>query len=102
MPVKNEIYSKTTLDWCKQKVEDWMTYVDANPFHKLVDRIEWKPTSKGGLLPMVIATKESQIKCLRDTMKEALIMLEHIRKIEDRVNSTTLRGDVDMPEMMKE
>ena len=55
---KKTTYINTELDWAEQQLSSWKQYVDANPMHELKDRIEWKPTSKGGMLPMVIASIE--------------------------------------------
>lgn len=49
-------YINAELDWAEQQLASWKAYVDANPLHELTDRIEWKPTAKGGLMPMVIAS----------------------------------------------
>ena len=87
MAIKKNTYISVDLEWAESKLQEWKDYINANPFHQLKDRIEWKPTSKGGMLPMVIATIESQIKCVRDTMKEYLAML-------DRSQAQLLHGDV--------
>ena len=58
MAVKKNTYIDVELDWAEQQLSSWKEYVDANPLHTLKDRIEWKPTAKGGMLPMVIASNE--------------------------------------------
>ena len=52
MAVKKTTYINTELTWAEEQLVTWKTYVDANPLHMLKDRIEWKPTAKGGMLPM--------------------------------------------------
>lgn len=84
---KKEIYIEAELQWAEQKLQEWKEYVDANPLASLEAEIKWKETSKGGMLPMVIASKEAQIKCIRDTMKEYLALLKvvgEMREVEAR------------------
>lgn len=83
---KKTTYSEVELEWAESQLTSWKAYVDANPLHELKDRIEWKPTAKGGLLPMVIASIEQQGKFIQETMKNYLALLrevEGMRKIEE-------------------
>lgn len=81
MAVTKTTYVNTELDWAEQQLSSWKEYVDANPLHLLKDRIEWKPTAKGGMLPMVIASIESQGKFIQETMKNYLALLEVVDKL---------------------
>lgn len=99
---KKEIYIEAELQWAEDKLQEWKEYVDSNPFAKLVDRIEWKPTGKGGMLPMVIASKEAQMKCLRDTLKEYFLLLEQVNKMrEAEEKAKVARGGADIPLRMR-
>lgn len=96
-------YISVELDWAEQQLQSWKAYVDANPLHELKDRIEWKPTSKGGMLPMVIASIEAQGKFLQETMKNYLALLEvvdRLRKIEE--TKVEVRGKGEMSTMAEE
>lgn len=96
-------YISVELDWAEQQLQSWKAYVDANPLHTLKDRIEWKPTSKGGMLPMVIASIEAQGKFLQETMKNYLALLEvvdKLRKIEEA--KVEVRGNGGMSTMAEE
>jgi len=96
-------YISVELDWAEQQLQSWKAYVDANPLHELKDRIEWKPTSKGGMLPMVIASIEAQGKFLQETMKNYLALLEvvdKLRKIEEA--KVEIRGKGEMSTMAEE
>lgn len=84
MSTKKQSYVSAELEWAESKLAEWRAYIDANPINTLKDRIEWKPTSKGGTMPMVIASIESQIKSLRDTMKEYLALLEVVDKLREK------------------
>lgn len=93
-------YINTELDWAEEQLASWKQYVDANPMHELKDRIEWKPTSKGGMLPMVIASIESQGKFIQETMKNYLALLEvvdKLRKVEEA--KVEVRGNGEMSSM---
>lgn len=99
---KKQIYINTELEWAEQKLQEWKQYVDDNPFQHMKDRIEFKPTAKGGLIPMVIASIESQIKCVRDTMKEYLVLLEQVDKIRqaEEHKKKDVKGGADRPSRM--
>src|SRR5690606_36097601 len=103
MPAKKQIYISAELEWAEEKLLEWREYIDANPIPQLEDRVEWKPTSKGGAMPMVIASIESQIKCLRDTMKEYLALLEVVNKMrgEEEKREQLARGGVGIPHRMQ-
>ena len=84
MANKKQTYVSAELEWAEAKLAEWRDYVDKNPIANLKDRIEWKPTSKGGAIPMVIASIESQIKSIRDTMKEYLALLDVVDKLREK------------------
>lgn len=84
---KKTTYINAELDWAEQQLASWKQYVDANPMHELKDRIEWKPTGKGGLLPMVIASIEAQGKFIQETMKNYLALLEVVDKLREKEES---------------
>lgn len=102
MAVKKVTYIGDDLDWAEERLMSLRAYVDANPIDKLKDRIEWKPTSKGGALPMVIASIEAQVKSIRDTIKDFLAMLPEVnrlREVEEKRQEA--RGDSDIPHRMQ-
>ena len=70
-------------------------------FKSLVDRIEWKPTAKGGMLPMVIASIEAQGKFIQETMKNYLSLLEVVDKLRTQEEAKKeARGSGTVPERM--
>ena len=81
---KQPSYITAELEWAELKLKEWREYVDTDPIATLKDRIEWKPTSKGGAIPMVVASKEAQIKSIRDTMKEYLSLLDVVDKLREK------------------
>jgi hypothetical protein len=102
MATKKQTYVSAELEWAESKLQEWRAYIDKNPIAELKDRIEWKPTSKGGSMPMVIASIESQIKSLRDTMKEYLLLLETVDNLREKEEKKTVaRGSQDVNGLMK-
>lgn len=102
MAVKNK-FINTELDWAEEQLESWKSYVSANPFDKMEDRVKWKETKGGGTMPIVIASIESQQKNVRDTMKDYLALLEivdRLRQAEEKKNIET-RGGIEIPDIMK-
>jgi hypothetical protein len=104
MAVRKNNYITAELDWSEQQLASWKEYIDANPMHTLKDRIEWKPTAKGGMLPMVIASIESQGKFIQETMKNYLALLEVVDKLREKeeAKKVPVRGDVELGSMAED
>ena len=103
MAVKKLSYISAELEWAEQRLTEWRAYIDNNPINSLKDRIEWKPTAKGGTMPMVIASQESQIKSLRDTMKEYLALLEVVDMLREKEEQKAeARGSQEINGKMKQ
>lgn len=101
--IKKTTYINAELDWAEEQLKSWKAYVDANPLHELKDRIEWKPTAKGGMLPMVIASIEAQGKFIQETMKNYLALLEvvdKLRKMEEA--KVEVRGNGELSTMAED
>ena len=98
--VDKKTYINTELVWAESQLASWKAYIDDNPIHLLKDRIEWKPTSKGGLIPMVIASIESQGKFIQETMKNYLALLEVVDNLREReINKVEVRGKSELGSM---
>lgn len=101
--INKTTYINAELDWAEQQLQSWKAYVDSNPLHELKDRIEWKPTSKGGMLPMVIASIEAQGKFIQETMKNYLALLEVVDKLRKSEEAKIeVRGKMEMSSMAEE
>lgn len=97
---KKETFISVELDWAEEQLASWKQYVDANPLHKLTDRIEWKPTARGGTMPMVIASVEQQGKFIQETMKNYLALLEVVDKLREKEEAKVdVRGNVELGSM---
>jgi len=101
--IKKTTYINAELDWAEQQLASWKQYVDANPLHELKDRIEWKPTAKGGMLPMVIASIEAQGKFVQETMKNYLALVEVVEKLREKEEAKVeVRGKGEMSAMAED
>lgn len=91
---KKNNYITAELDWAEEQLVSWKSYIDANPLHELKDRIEWKPTAKGGVMPMVIASIEQQGKFIQETFKNYLTLLDVVDKLREaeEAKKTEARG----------
>lgn len=99
--IKQNTYINTELDWAEEQLKTWKAYVDANPLHELKDRIEWKPTSRGGAIPMVIASIEQQGKFVQETMKNYLALSEVVDNLREKeAKKLETRGDAEVNRMM--
>ena len=98
MATKKSVFTEAELEWAETQLLSWKAYVDNNPLHELKDRIEWKPTSKGGLLPMVIASIEAQGKFIQETMKNYLALLKEVEIMREKEEAKKIasRGDKDV------
>jgi hypothetical protein len=101
--IKKTTYINTELEWAEQQLTSWKAYVDANPLHELKDRVEWKPTSKGGMIPMVIASIEAQGKFIQETMKNYLALLEVVEKLREKEEAKVeVRGNGELSSMAED
>lgn len=81
---KKTAYTEVELQWAEEQLASWKAYVDANPMHKLKDRIKLKETKNGGAIPMVVASIEQQGKFLQETMKNYLALLKEVEVMREK------------------
>lgn len=99
---KKTTFINAELDWAEQQLESWKAYVDANPIHTLKDRIEHKPTARGGVIPMVVASIEQQGKFIQETMKNYLALLEVVDNLRNKEEAKKeARGSMPVPHRMQ-
>jgi len=98
---KANTYINADLDWSEEQLKKWRNYIDNNPIDQLKDRMDYKETKNGGMVRTVIQSIEGQIKCIQDTMKNYLTLLEVVDKLREREGQKVqLRGDTEMNGMM--
>ena len=102
MAVKKQIYIEAELDWLEGKLQEWKAYIDANPYAELKDRMSYRDTKNGGVVPMCVATIEQQQKSLRDATKEMLILLEQLNRLREmeEEKKKAVKGGGDRPTRM--
>lgn len=95
---KKELLIEYELEFLETKAQELKEYIEANPFSKLEDRIKWKETKGGGLLPIVVANKEAQRKDLTQALKDYAELLQTIRALRQTEAAKKLspRGNVDL------
>jgi hypothetical protein len=99
---KKTTYSDVELEWAESQLSSWKSYVDANPLHTLTDRIEWKPTARGGSMPMVIASIEQQGKFIQETMKNYLALLKEVDLMREKESAKQeAKGGSNIPHRMQ-
>lgn len=84
MATKKNNYITAELDFAEDQLATWKQYVLDHPVDQLKDRIEWKQTGRGGVMPMVIASIEQQGKFLQETMKNYLALLEVVNNLREK------------------
>jgi uncharacterized protein YlxP (DUF503 family) len=100
MAVNKKVFISTELDWAEEQLSSWKDYIDNNPLHEMKDRVNNKVT-KGGTIPVVIATIESQGKFIQETMKNYLSLLEVVNKLrETQKAEKEARGSSTVPHRM--
>jgi len=77
-------YGNFDLYWLETKVTELRKYVDDNPIDDLTDRTDLRQMPNGGTLNVVVASVETQIKSIRDSLKDFTEMVEVIGKKRER------------------
>ena len=74
------------LEFLEEKLKELKDYIQANPFNKLADRMAYKETRGGGVIPICVANKEAQRKDLTQALKdyaEILRTVDSMRTAEE-------------------
>lgn len=98
-----ESYIKYEIQWFEEKVKQLRDYIDDNPFHSLEDRTETFITTKGIPTIKIVATKEDQLKILKDILKDLPAMFEALERLREKDIATKieLRGGSQASGIMK-
>jgi len=81
---KKNSYITAELDFAESQLRGWRKYIEENPIDSLVDRWGKKEMPRGGFTSVVTATAEQQIKCVQDTMKNYLALLEVVDRLREK------------------
>ncbi len=95
MPAKKPaLLIEYELEFLEEKLEELKAYIKANPFDKLEDRVKYKETKSGGVLPIVIANKEAQRKDLTQALKDYAEILRTVESMREKESQKSqVRGD---------
>lgn len=93
------------LEWLEKKCKQLQEWVEEKLDGGIKDRIEVYESTRGNPIIKVISSEETQIKCLRDTLKELPQMLMEINRLkkianEEETGEKAVRGDHDLPGFM--
>lgn len=83
MSSKRNNYVSMELDFAERQLETWKVYIENNSIETLEDRWGRKEMPKGGYTMVVTATRESQIKCVQDTLAKYLMLLEQVNNMRE-------------------
>jgi hypothetical protein len=94
---KTNNYISAELEFAERSLEQWKEYIESNPIPAIEDRWGKKEMPKGGQTWVVTATAEQQIKCVQDTLKNYLALLEVVDKLREKEESKVeVRGGAAM------
>lgn len=72
------------LEFLETKLKELKEYIESNPFSKLADRMAYKETRNGGLIPICIANKEAQRKDLTQALKDYAEILRTVDSMREQ------------------
>lgn len=103
MAVSKKVYTEIELSWAEEQLHSWKEYIDAHPMHELVDRVAFKETRAGGMIPVVIATIEQQGKYIQETLKNYLTLLKEVdtQREKESAKQVGAKGIDEIPYRMK-
>lgn len=105
MPTKKKTnYVSYELKRLDTYLSQLTSYLDAHPPDKMVDRIEWIQTPRGGEIPKVISSIETQLKVFMSTLQQLPKLLSDInelrKQVEGQAKEIEIRGEQEMPGFM--
>ena len=95
---KQQLLIEYELDFLETKLQELKEYIEDNPFNKLADRMAYKETKNGGIIPTLVANKESQRKDLTQALKDYAEILRTVDSMREKEASKKVvaRGDKEL------
>lgn len=91
------------LEFLEEKLKELKEYIEANPFSTLNDRMAYKETKNGGVIPICIANKEAQRKDLTQALKDYVEILQSVDKLRSVEEAKVeMRGSGEMSSMAED
>jgi hypothetical protein len=100
--VKKALLIEYELEFLERQLSELKEYIEANPYSTLADRMAYKETKQGGLIPTLVANKESQRKDLTQALKDYAEILRTVDSMREKeVTKKEARGSADVPHRMQ-
>jgi hypothetical protein len=91
------------LEFLESKLSELKDYIESNPFSTLQDRMAYKETKNGGVIPICIANKEAQRKDLTQALKDYVEILQSVDKLRNVEQAKVeVRGNGEMSAMAED
>lgn len=98
---KKSLLIEYELKFLEKKLAELKAYIEDNPFSQLSDRINYKETKNGGVMPMVIASKEVQRKDLTQALKDYAEIVRTVDSLREKEEAKKeARGSGSVPHRM--
>ena len=94
---KKALLIEYELEFLESKLQELKDYIEANPFNTICDRISYKELKNGGVLPIVVASREAVRKDLTQALKdyaEILRTVDSMREKEENKIESRGKGEV--------
>ena len=94
---KTTLLIEYELEFLESKLKELKDYIEANPFNQISDRISYKELKNGGVMPIVVASREAVRKDLTQALKDyadILRTVEAMREREEAKRESRGKGEV--------
>lgn len=99
---KKELLIEYELEFLETKLKELKDYIQANPYSELADRMAYKETRNGGVIPICIANKEAQRKDLTQALKDYAEILRTVESMRDKEEAKKeSKGNLAIPARME-
>jgi hypothetical protein len=100
---KSNLLIEYELDFLETKLKELKEYIEANPFSSLTDRMAYKETRTGGVIPICIANKEAQRKDLTQALKDYAEILKVVDGMREKEQAKVeIRGNGELSSMAED
>jgi hypothetical protein len=101
---KKALLIEYELEFLEKQLSELKEYIEANPYSTLTDRMAYKETKQGGLIPTLVANKESQRKDLTQALKDYAEILRTVDAMREKqeAKAVPVRGDVQLGAMAED
>jgi hypothetical protein len=99
---KKALLIEYELEFLEKQLAELKEYIEANPYSTLADRMAYKETKNGGVIPTLVANKEAQRKDLTQALKDYAEILRTVDAMRDKESiKKEARGAASVPLRMQ-